>query len=105
MLFRHFATNGEKRFGSGVMQLTEEARRYAWQEWLAEGPDKIMSRCKGGDQKILEWWWRGKIQTFEELYPGQVVSFKRDCRNGVPPHARIVYYHGRPRPWDREGLI
>lgn len=35
---------------------------------------------------------------WEDILPGQVVSYKRDCRNGLPPDARVVRFHGKPRP-------
>lgn len=30
---------------------------------------------------------------------GEIVSFKYQCQNGVPPNARIVCMHGRFKPW------
>lgn len=105
MLFRHYATDGSKRYGSGVMYLTEEARREAWGEWQKEGPDSVMRRCKGGDQKILEWWWRGKVTALQDLHPGQLRSFKLECQDGVPPNTRVVYFHGKPRPWEPAGSL
>jgi hypothetical protein len=35
---------------------------------------------------------------WEDLLPGQVLSYKRDCRDGVPKGAKIVRFHGNPRP-------
>jgi len=28
------------------------------------------------------------------------VSYKVHCRAGVPAGARVVCFHGRPKPWD-----
>ena len=33
----------------------------------------------------------------QDLYPGQVVSFKREAKHGPPAGARLVCGHGRPR--------
>ena len=32
--------------------------------------------------------------------PGQIVSYKVHCQQGVPDGARVVCYHGKPRPWE-----
>lgn len=39
---------------------------------------------------------------WQDVVPGQVVSFKADClpKGEVPKGARIVCFHGRPRPRD-----
>lgn len=34
----------------------------------------------------------------QDKYPGQLVSFKADCGAGVPEGARVVAFHGLPRP-------
>lgn len=46
------------------------------------------------------------VERWQDLVPGQIVSYKRHVRKGrrggngkVPPKARIVCYHGVPRPW------
>lgn len=31
---------------------------------------------------------------------GQIVSHKLHCQNGIPDGARIIAYHGRPKPWE-----
>lgn len=37
------------------------------------------------------------IQPVNPFFPG-VVSYKVNCREGLPPRARFVCFHGRPRP-------
>ena len=32
--------------------------------------------------------------------PGAVVSWKKHCQVGIPGGARVVCFHGKPRPWD-----
>lgn len=52
-----------------------------------------------GDQGFIErqastWgYWQDEI-------PGAVVSYKKHCQSGVPAAARVVVFHGRPRPWE-----
>jgi hypothetical protein len=40
-----------------------------------------------------------KCDIWQEVCPGQVVSYRHHCRSaGVPKNARVVSCHGRPRP-------
>jgi len=53
-----------------------------------------------GDQAFIEDHADEDLDTFPE---GQVVSFKKHCRNGCPQGAKIVAFHGRPKPADAGG--
>jgi acetyltransferase-like isoleucine patch superfamily enzyme len=38
-------------------------------------------------------------QFFQDIYGNQIVSYKKDCKNGkLPTNAKIVCFHGNPRP-------
>jgi hypothetical protein len=37
---------------------------------------------------------------FQTLWPGQIVSYKINCRNGIPNNARIMCFHGKTKPKD-----
>jgi hypothetical protein len=39
-----------------------------------------------------------KMDFWQDMYPGQVLSYKVDCKYGLPYGARVVRFHGRPRP-------
>jgi len=39
-----------------------------------------------------------QIDFWQQLYPGKVLSYKLDCKEGLPDGASIVRFHGRPRP-------
>jgi hypothetical protein len=69
---------------------------------------KIMERkTEGGSERkyytlMLD---RKRIDFWQDLYPGQVVSFKNECKSGIPPEgAKIVRFHGLPRPHQRLDL-
>ncbi len=52
-----------------------------------------------GDQGYIEY----NAHTWEywqDLLPGSVVSWKKDCRNQIPSKARIIFFHGKPKPWE-----
>ena len=67
-----------------------------------EAPTTHMRRCTTarlwGDQGFI-----AETETpaalWQDILPGQIVSWKADCKQGVPKEARVVYFHGNPRPW------
>jgi hypothetical protein len=110
-LLRDFYRDGvklKKGLGSGLMYLPEPAR---WKPWdiFSANAKQIMSVCAGGDQKFLENVWGTDIPTWQGSFPDQVVSYKVHCCQqllgkgpvfkSVPQNARIICFHGQPRPW------
>lgn len=93
------------RLGSGMMYLPQEVRGEVWEEWIKD-PAAIMASFRG-DQEYLTPRWEPVAERWQHLLPGQVVSYKKDVRpkGQVPGDARVVCFHGRPRPWHlKEGL-
>lgn len=117
--YRDGVRKPENGIGSGVMFLPEADRKLVWQRW-SENPFKHMSnlRMRGlGDQTFLESvkddegnLWIDKAARWQDVLPGQVVSYKVHCnpnwKNGaigkVPEGARVICAHGRPKPWSAE---
>lgn len=109
--------NGTERkpdsaIGSGVMYLPEADRADVWEAWN-KNTFRVMSafRARGlGDQAFLQTLWETKAARWQDELPGQLLSYKVDCNpqwktgatGTVPPGARVVYGHGRPRPWSAE---
>lgn len=88
--------------GSGLMMLPAAARDQAYRAFI-RAPEHFMARHrKGGDQAFLERLWLRTAHRWQDRCPGQVASYKADCRRGVPPRARVVCFHGQPRPWATE---
>lgn len=86
---------------SGLMMLTAMDRKAVWEAWIA-CPEAHIARQGGhGDggfiRSIL-----GRADRWQEVLPGQVVSYKNHVRPAgrVPEDARVVCFHGRPRPAD-----
>lgn len=53
----------------------------------------------------MEWMRKQDCDLIDELFPGQVISYKKDVWDGgrrdpsaLPPAARIVYFHGLHKP-------
>lgn len=103
------------RLGSGVMFLPAAERASIWAAWIAD-PSRHMRECrlpeKWGDQGFLQQFWLERAARWQDVLPGQIVSYKvhvrqrqhpRESGNGtVPDGARVVAYHGKPRPWHTE---
>lgn len=86
---------------SGLMYIRHEDKGAVWTAWL-QNPAKHMARCTTrehwGDQGFL----RDALpaKRWDAVRAGQVVSYKVHCKGGkVPDGARVVCFHGQPRPW------
>lgn len=90
-----------ERAQSGVMYLPEACRSEACGAWLQD-PIAVM-RMSRGDGEFLDTLWRTKAARWQAITPDQVVSYKVHVRQRrgqtMPPKARVVCFHGRPRPW------
>jgi hypothetical protein len=82
--------------GSGIMYWSGDMRRV----WDAYCQDAMPTDIPGGDQSYLE----AVIRRAKYLqdYADNVVSYKSDIRDGnyKVKDASIVYFHGKPRPWE-----
>lgn len=89
------------RVASGVMFLPENAREAVWTHWMTN-PHAFM-QGKHGDQGFLKTLWQDKAARWQDVLPGQIVSYKMHVKlnnEAVPANARLVAFHGKPRPWD-----
>lgn len=101
-LLRDFYRDGKKLaegLGGALCFFPEAERVQVWNYWI-ENPQLAM-RLAGhrGDMQIFEKFYRNSADRWQDVLPGQIVSWKVHCQNGVPPDARIVCFHGQPRPW------
>lgn len=100
-IVRDFYRDGKRRpvgLQSCMMYLPERIRQRAWSRWDPSLIDQY--KRKGvGDQAFLEDLWLGTARYFQDVVPGQVVSYKVHCRPNIPADARVVCFHGKPRPW------
>jgi len=85
---------------SGLMYIREEDKAHVWDAWMAD-PDGHRERCqtreRWGDQGFLQDVLQA--QTWQQALPGAVVSWKVHCQKQIPYGARVVCFHGNPRPW------
>ncbi len=79
----------------------------AWEAGTLDHIWRVWDRCgrpqfiTGGDQAWIEQI-QPEYDQWQELIPNQIFSYKIDCQNGVPDNARVVCYHGQPRPHETE---
>lgn len=108
-VLRDFYRGGEQ-IGSGLMYLTEADRSRIWQAFTAD-PEAHMRRCVTrecwGDQGFLQAVIGDTAQRWQDVLPGEIVSYKADLRRrvttpspAVQPAATVVCFHGLPRPWN-----
>lgn len=96
-ILRDFYRGGDC-FGSGVMAWRGADVAFVYKKF-AESPELFMTTCRdGGDQRFLEFVFdRPKVKRWQDVVGDQIVSYKVHCRNGIPPNARVVCLHGRPK--------
>lgn len=100
-LLRDFYRDGKKLkegLGGGLMYLPDAVRKQVWDFWMTN-PQLHMRMYPRGDQFLFERFWLNTAARWQDVVPGQVVSWKVHCGKGVPPDARLVAFHGQPRPW------
>lgn len=73
-------------------------------DWLyqkvSSNPGFWAKVADGGSERLL---YRNQIKNpdfWQDLLPGQVVSYKWHCQKEIPEDARVVVFHGLPRPHD-----
>lgn len=91
----------QREMGSGLMAWRGDQRRI--HDAFAARPDDHIARCSTprhwGDQGFIEPMTPGRAH-WQDILPGAVVSWKKHCGSGVPDGARVICFHGRPRPWE-----
>lgn len=84
---------------SSLMFLPEAARHGPWDDFTVNPQMSMKLHASGGDQRLLEPHYMHTADRWQDVLPAQVVSWKVNCQLGVPPGARVVCFHGKPRPW------
>lgn len=87
-------------YQSSVMSWKAGLHSYIWDEYdLGSFPN-----IEGGDQVWIEQQ-MPKVDLWQELYPHKFVSYKVSCQNMFPKSARVVVFHGEPRPHEAGGWV
>lgn len=86
---------GTDSVGSGLMTWVHGTMTVVWRSFIQNPSAAIHSVRPHGDQKWVEKVVRDRLY-WQDVLPGQVISYKVHCADGLPNDARVVCYHGRP---------
>jgi hypothetical protein len=101
-MLRDFYRDGKKRpegLQSSLMFIPEAERAAVWDDWITDTKFAMQACGYRGDQYWLEAHWLKVAARWQDVVPKQVVSWKVHCKDDVPADARIICFHGQPRPW------
>lgn len=85
--------------GSGVMVFDPLEAVELYIRFAFDAEAQMRKHKRGGDQAFIEQyriWTAARIQD----HAAGVYSYKVHCKEGVPADARLVCFHGRPKPWE-----
>lgn len=87
-------------FGSGVMSW-QQSPLHVYKKFKAN-PQLYMNnyatRDKWGDQDFIV----DNLGFEPDVFGGEYKSYKAQCRAIIPDGTKVVYFHGKPRPWEVE---
>lgn len=90
------------KLASGMMMWTAGGFDYVYEAFTVQAERLMKKYTAGGDQLWIADQVGNVAQFWEFATPGQVVSYKIHCKPNrqIPNDARVVCYHGRPKPAD-----
>lgn len=65
--------------------------------WAKACDPVVVQRSMDGREREFILWAAPKADQWQDVCPGQVVSYRLQCRGRLPKGARVVSMHGRPR--------
>jgi hypothetical protein len=89
---------GRPGYQSSMMAWTAGELEYLYTDFARTAPTHMTKHKAIGDQEFLEFH-APRAAYWDDVAPGQVVSFRRHCREGLPADARVVDFHGKMKPW------
>ena len=87
---------------SSFMYIPNYIKPVLWQTFMKNPHGWMGEFAEGGDQAFLEVQLRNYVVRYwQDMVPGHFVSYKATMHGGpVPPEARVVIFHGHPKPRD-----
>lgn len=91
------------KMGSGLMYISQRDKSKIWKTFSVN-PQMFMSLCttreRWGDQGFLQDF-IGDANKWQDSIAG-IYSYKVHCQQGLPSDAKVICFHGKPRPWELE---
>lgn len=85
----------QNNVGSALMSFNVGEHKHIWDTFIKNPQAAIQELRPHGDQKWIQKQQHQRIY-WQDLFKNEIMSFKSDCRNGLPSNAKIVCYHGKP---------
>lgn len=83
--------------GGDLLGFDAGSTNWIW-ERFAKDPQAVENWTEGRERFVYREWCGDELKYWQKELPGQLVSYKWHVRVGLPPGARAVSCHGRPRP-------
>ena len=83
-------------FGSAIMSIAPGFGQEIWTKFTPS----VMQGYAGDQDWIYRCLFEVPVSRWQDDYPGQIVSYKVHCQDGIPDDARIICFHGVPKPTD-----
>jgi len=86
---------GGDNVGSAIMSFDIGKHTHIWETFIQNPIAAIHDLYPHGDQKWVQR--QQPTRTYwQDIFPSEIVSFKSQCRNGIPPLTKIICFHGKP---------
>lgn len=90
-----------ERLGGGFMYLPEWAYNRLNKIRESTGMENLIAEFGGDDQPLLHHTFHEEALRFQDHYIDEIVSYKVHVKGiGLQEDNKVVYFHGKPRPWD-----
>jgi len=98
--------NTKPRLPDGDMISFEAGSDMARHLWGKANDGEVIRHSKEGREREFIAWAAPQADHWQDVCPGQVVSYRLQCKGRLPKGARVVSCHGRPRPHEiKEAFI
>lgn len=87
---------GMRRMDGDMISFSTEFGKELWKQ--IDGRHDYWGEKTGGRERYVLSELVPDGDIWQEVCPGQVVSYKRHCTKVLPGDARVVSFHGKPRP-------
>jgi len=89
-----------ERIATGAMCWSGGSNHEVYTHFLQNAEAYMARFRKGGDQAFIGSSIGMAQPRLQDRFPGAFVSYKVHCKEGVPDDARVVCFHGKPKPKD-----
>jgi len=82
--------------GGGLVSFRKEDHVWLYRD-VADNIKRYSTKYQGNERFVYQQWF-AESDTWQDLYPGSIASYKYDILKGNGIDAPFIAFHGRPRP-------